>query len=44
MKRAIQSEIEDALAEEILRGNVTRGDKVSAGLKNKKIVFTVHKD
>ncbi len=42
MKRAIQSEIEDALAEEILRGSVKRGDKVSAGLKNKKIVFTVH--
>ncbi len=42
MKRAIQSEIEDALAEEILHGNVARGDKVSAGLKNKKIVFTVH--
>ena len=41
LKRAIQSEIEDALAEEILRGDVKRGDKVSAGLKNKKIVFTV---
>ena len=41
MKRAIQSEIEDALAEEILKGNVKRGDKVSAGLKNKQIVFTV---
>ena len=41
MKRAIQSEIEDALAEEILRGNVKRGDRVSAGLKNKQIVFTV---
>ncbi len=41
MKRAIQSEIEDALAEEILQGNVRRGDRVSAGLKNKRIVFTV---
>ncbi len=41
MKRAIQSEIEDVLAEEILSGNVKRGDKVSAGLKNKKIVFSV---
>ena len=41
MKRAIQTEIEDVLAEEILLGNVKRGDKVSAGLKNKKIVFTV---
>lgn len=41
MKRAIQTEIEDVLAEEILQGNVKSGNKVSAGLKNKKIVFTV---
>ncbi len=41
MKRAIQSEIEDALAEEILAGKVKAGDKVSVGLKNKKITFTV---
>lgn len=44
MKRAIQSEIEDALAEEILRGNVKQGDRVSAGLKNKQIVFNVRDD
>ena len=44
LKRAIQSEIEDALAEEILLANVKRGDKVSAGLKNKKIAFTVRND
>jgi ATP-dependent Clp protease ATP-binding subunit ClpC len=44
MKRAIQSEIEDPLAEEILRGDVKRGDKVTAGLKHKKIVFTVHEN
>ncbi len=44
MKRAIQSEIEDALAEEILLGNIKRGDTVSAGLRNKKIIFTVHDD
>ena len=41
MKRAIQSEIEDALAEEILSGRVKRGDNVSVGLKKKKISFTV---
>ncbi len=41
MKRAIQSEIEDALAEEILAGKVKSGDRVSVGLKNKKITFTV---
>ncbi|MGN1151608.1 MAG: AAA family ATPase, partial [Lachnospiraceae bacterium] len=44
MKRAIQSEIEDALAEEILQGNVNRGDKVTVGIKNKKIVFAVRND
>lgn len=44
MKRAIQSEIEDALAEEILQGNVSRGDKVTVGIKNKKIVFAVRND
>ena len=44
LKRAIQSELEDALAEEILLGNVKRGNKVSAGLKNKKITFTVRND
>ncbi len=41
MKRAIQSEIEDALAEEILAGKVKSGDKVTVGLRNKKIVFSV---
>ena len=44
LKRAIQSEIEDVLAEEILLGNVRRGNKVSAGLKNKRIVFAVRDD
>ena len=41
MKRAIQSEIEDALAEEILAGKVKSGDKVTVGLRNKKIAFSV---
>lgn len=41
MKRAIQTEIEDTLAEEILSGNVKGGDRVSAVLKNKKVVFKV---
>lgn len=44
MKRAIQSEIEDILAEEILSGNVRSGEHVTAGLKNKKIVFTARSD
>ncbi|MCM1143435.1 MAG: ATP-dependent Clp protease ATP-binding subunit [Blautia sp.] len=41
MKRAIQTEIEDSLAEEILSGSVKSGDKVSATLKNEKVVFKV---
>ena len=41
MKRAIQTEIEDTLAEEILIGAVKGGDKVSAVLKNKKVVYKV---
>lgn len=41
MKRAIQTVIEDALAEEILRKHVKPMDKVTAGVKNKKVVFTV---
>ena len=41
MKRAIQTEIEDTLAEEILSGAVKGGDKVSALLKNKKVVYKV---
>ncbi|MDE7338974.1 MAG: ATP-dependent Clp protease ATP-binding subunit [Lachnospiraceae bacterium] len=41
MKRAIQTEIEDTLAEEILIGAVKGGDRVSAVLKNKKVVYKV---
>lgn len=41
MKRAIQTEIEDSLAEEILSGNVKNGDKVSATIKGKKVVYAV---
>ena len=41
MKRAIQTEIEDTLAEEILAGKVKSGDKVSATIKNKKVVYKV---
>ena len=41
LKRAIQSVVEDALAEEILLKKVVPGDKVSAGFKNGKVVFMV---
>ena len=40
LKRAIQTEVEDALAEEILAGKVKAGDRVSAGVRDKKVVFT----
>lgn len=41
LKRAIQSVIEDALAEEILNGRVKQGDYVTAGYKAEKVTFTV---
>ena len=41
LKRAIQSVIEDSLAEEILMKKVKAGDVVSAGFKNGKVSFTV---
>lgn len=41
LKRALQSVVEDALAEEILAKRVQPGDTVSAGYKNEKVTFTV---
>ena len=41
LKRAIQSLVEDALAEEILKGNVKPGDTVTAGIKDEKVTFHV---
>ncbi len=41
LKRAIQSVVEDALAEEILLKKIQPGDAVSAGYKNGKVCFTV---
>ena len=41
LKRAIQSVVEDALAEEILAKKVQPGDVVTAGFKNDKVTFTV---
>lgn len=43
LKRAIQSIVEDALAEEILMKKVQPGDVVSVGFKNDKVNFTVKK-
>ncbi len=41
LKRAIQSVVEDALAEEILSKRVQPGDSVSAGFKGGKVCFSV---
>ena len=41
LKRALQSVVEDALAEEILMKKIQPGDMVSAGFKNGKVCFTV---
>lgn len=43
LKRTIQSEIEDKLAEEILAGNINAGDKVSIKVDDKKVVFKTQK-
>ena len=40
LKRAIQNNIEDSLAEEILAGNFRSGDKVSMTVKDGKVLFT----
>lgn len=39
LKRAIQSRIEDALSEEMLKGNVKRGGKYICNVKDDKFVF-----
>lgn len=41
LKRAIQTQIEDPLAEEILLKNVKPGDKVTVGVSGEKITFKV---
>ena len=39
LKRAIQSTIEDAMAEELLKGNIKAGMDVTVTLKDDKVVF-----
>lgn len=43
LKREIQTQIEDKLAEEILSGNASKGDHVTVTLKEEKIAFLVRK-
>lgn len=40
LRRVIQTEIEDKLAEEILSGKVKKGSTVTIGTKNKEISFS----
>nr|WP_252899224.1 ATP-dependent Clp protease ATP-binding subunit [Lactococcus fujiensis] len=40
LRKAIQREIEDGLAEELLMGRVAKGDAVTIGVSNKKIKIT----
>jgi len=39
LRRAIQNEVEDAMAEEVLDGNIKSGDTVCLVMENEKIVF-----
>jgi ATP-dependent Clp protease ATP-binding subunit ClpC len=39
LRRAVQNQVEDALAEEILAGKIKAGDTVSVSCKKGKIVF-----
>ena len=41
LKRAVQNKIEDKMAEEILEGNIHRGDKVIVSISKKDIKFSV---
>lgn len=41
LRRAIQTQVEDKLAEAVLEGNVKTGDTVSVRLKGKEIVFSI---
>ena len=41
LRRAVQSQVEDALAEEILAGRVKAGDTVHVSCRKEKIVFSV---
>ena len=43
LKRGIQSAVEDELAEEILKGNIKRGDDVTVMVNDEMIKFTVKK-
>ena len=39
LRRAVQNQLEDKLAEAILAGEIKRGDEIEAGLSKKQIKF-----
>ena len=41
LRRAIQTKVEDSLANELLEGKIKRGDKVLVQCRNREISFTV---
>lgn len=41
LRRTIQTEVEDELADALLRGDISRGDTVSLSVKDGKVAFTV---
>ena len=41
LKRAIQTNVEDLLAEEILQGKINRGDRVGIVVEEQKVKFKV---
>ena len=41
LRRAVQSQLEDKLAEALLNGEIKRGDHVEAGISKKEIKFTI---
>lgn len=43
LRRAIQTKIEDLLANEVLEGRIHQGDLISVQMKNKQVHFTVKK-
>ena len=40
LRKALQREIEDLLAEQLLRGEIKKGETISIGINNKKIKVT----
>ena len=43
LRRAVQTKIEDALAEEILAKRIKSGDNVTVGVAKNEVTFTVNK-